>query len=74
MVRGRGGLEAARQLLAKPRIPEGFRRLAEARKLDLTMEILVLTPEFAQLFPEREREIAKERLLGHGMRYVDLPR
>ena len=74
MVRGRGGLEAARQLLAKPGISEGFRRLAEARKLDLTMEFQVLTPEFAQLFSEREREIARERLLGHGMRELDLPR
>jgi HB1, ASXL, restriction endonuclease HTH domain len=74
MVRGRGGLEAARQLLAKPGISEGFRRLAEARKLDLTMEFLVLTAEFAQLFSDHEREIARERLLGHGMREVDLPR
>ena len=51
MVRGRGGLEAARQLLAKPGISEGFRRLAEAGKLDLTMEYLVLTPSSRSSFP-----------------------
>jgi hypothetical protein len=38
------------------------------------MEFQVLTPEFAQLSSEREREIARERLLGNGMREVDLPR
>lgn len=74
MVRGRGGLEAARQLLAKPGVSEGFRRLAEAGKTDLTMEFLVLTPEFAQLFSERERVIARDRLLRHGTREDDLPR
>ncbi len=74
MVRGRGGLEAARQLLAKPGVSEGFRRLAAAGKLDITMEYLVLTPEFAQLFSEKEREIARERLLRYGMREEDLPR
>jgi hypothetical protein len=74
MVRGRGGLEAARQLLSKPGISEGFRRLAQAGKLDLTMEFLVLTPEYAELFTEEEREIARERLLRYGMRNGDLPR
>jgi hypothetical protein len=74
MVRGRGGLEAARQLLAKPGFSEGFRRLAEVGKLNITMEYLVLTPEFAQLFSESERRIAGDRLLRHGMREDDLPR
>jgi hypothetical protein len=66
MVRGRGGLEAARQLLTKPGVSEGFRRLAEARKLDLTMEYQVLRPEFADLFSEDERGIARDRLASHG--------
>ena len=73
MVRGRGGVEAAHQLLAKPGVSEGFRRLAEARKLDLTMEYQVLTSEFASLFTDHERQIARDRLLSHGLREDDLP-
>jgi hypothetical protein len=73
MVRGRGGIEAARQLLAKPGVSEGFRRLAEARKLDLTMEYQVLTPEFAPLFTDGERDVARTRLLDYGMPESNLP-
>lgn len=73
MVRGRGGLEAARQLLSKPGVSEGFRRLAEARKLHLSMEYQVLRPEFAPLFSDAERDKARERLLGNGLREADLP-
>lgn len=73
MVRGRGGLEAARQLLAKPGVSEGFRRLAEARKLDLTMEYQVLQPEFAPLFSDDELRVARERLMTHGLPEGDLP-
>ena len=43
-----------------------FRRLAEARKLDLTMEYQVLMPEFAPLFTDAERNTARARLLDHG--------
>lgn len=74
MVRGRGGLEAARQLLATHGVSEGFRRLAEAQKLDLTMEYQVLKPEFVALFTDEERAVARARLVERGMREDDLPR
>jgi hypothetical protein len=73
MVRGRGGLEAARQLLAKAGVSEGFRRLAEAKKLRLTMEYQVLMLEFAPLFTDLERHVARTRLLDFGMAKSDLP-
>lgn len=74
MVRGRGGIDAARTLLAKPGVSEGFRRLAEARKFQLTMEYQVLTPAFAPLFTEEERRTARTRLLEHGCTEDRLPR
>lgn len=74
MVRGRGGLEAARTLLAKPGVSEGFRRLAEGGKFELTMEYQVLTPVFAPLFTEEERRTARTRLLEHGCTEDRLPR
>ncbi len=73
MVRGRGGLEAARQLLSKPGVSEGFRRLAEARKLDLTMEYQVVTRDFRGLFTADELEVARRRLLDFGLGESDLP-
>ena len=73
MVRGRGGLEAARTLLAKPGVSEGFRRLAEERKFELTMEYQVITPEFAPLFTDGERHTARSRLLEHGCPEDRLP-
>ena len=38
------------------------------------MEYQVLKPEFVDLFSERERQVARERLLQYGMRKEDLPR
>lgn len=67
MVHRRGGLQAAQHLLAQPGESEGFRRLARARKLELTMEYQVLRPEFKELFTEEERDIAKRRLTEAGL-------
>ncbi|MBA2381370.1 MAG: hypothetical protein H0V73_04590 [Chloroflexi bacterium] len=73
MTNRRGGHEAARHLLSKPGVSEGFRRLAEANKLMVTMEFQVLRPEFRPLFSDDERATAKRRLLEFGLREEDLP-
>jgi len=73
MTRRRGGHEAARHLLAKPGVSEGFGRLAEARKLQLTMEYQVLRPKFAALFSDEERGVARRRLIDHGLSGKSLP-
>lgn len=73
MTRKRGGVQAARQLLAKPGTSEGFRRLAEAGQLKVTMEFQVLKPDFSDLFSDSERDTARRRLLEAGLRLVDLP-
>ncbi len=73
MTRRRGGLGAARHLLAKQGESEGFKRLAEARKLTLTMEYQVLRPEFATLLVEAELSVARDRLLRFGLLERDLP-
>jgi hypothetical protein len=73
MVRKRGGIEAARHLLAKPGTSEGFQRLADAAKLDLTMEYQVLRPRFSELFTASETQIARDRLLAAGLSEAQLP-
>jgi hypothetical protein len=67
MVSELGGLETARQLLRTGTVSEGFTALWERGRLDLTMERLVLRPEFRSLFSESELDVARRRLLDYGM-------
>jgi hypothetical protein len=69
----RGGLGAAEALLAKAGTSEGFARLLAAKKLDLTVEYLVLKREYGALFSPEERGIARRRLVEAGMPRADLP-
>lgn len=62
MLRERGALATARHLLHKEGISEGFTKLWEAKRLDLTVEAIVLKPEYATLFTDAERAIARRRL------------
>lgn len=62
MVQQRGGPEAARQLLDTPAPSEGFTRLWELGRLDLSVEAVVLREEFRLLFTEHQVEVARRRL------------
>jgi hypothetical protein len=66
MVSDRGGLATARHLLHASRVSEGFTALWERRRLDLTVEAVVLQERFASLFSDEEREIARTRLAQYG--------
>jgi hypothetical protein len=67
-VRKDGGLETARKLLWKTGTSKGFERLKEEGRLDLSMEALMLRPEFRELFSEAELDRASDRLAEHGYR------
>ena len=65
MVGELGAIEASRRLLAPPvdHCSDGFVRLWELGRLDLTVENLTCQDErFAALFTEAERRIGRERL------------
>jgi hypothetical protein len=69
MVGELGAVEAARRLLAPPveRCSDGFTRLWELKRLDLTVEYLsTADARFAELFSDAERTIACERLALYG--------
>ncbi len=57
-----GTVEAIKMLLRKPIAASGFVRLWEKDRLDLTVESIILEPEWADLFTPEERQIAKRRL------------
>ncbi len=61
-VRRHGGVAAAKRMLATKGLSNGLITLREKGRLDLTMETLVLKPEYATLFTDEERAIAARRL------------
>lgn len=65
-VRKDGALQAARKFLWKDGTSEGFERLKAEHRLDLSMEALMLRPEFQELFTAAELARAAERLSAHG--------
>jgi len=66
MVNERGGLEAAKTLIRAKDVSEGFKRLWECERLDLTVEAKILEPEWHPLFSDDDREVARKRLRDLG--------
>jgi hypothetical protein len=66
MVRQYTAVGAAKRQVVKPGISPGFQKLKDAGRLDLTIEALVLRPEFAPLFSRAEREASRRRLAANG--------
>lgn len=66
LVAEKGGLLAAKQLIAKAGGTDGFTRLWEHGRLDLSVEAHVLKPEYESLFTSGEREICRNRLEEYG--------
>lgn len=58
MVEELGGVEAAKALLRKG-ISDGLERLAHEERLDISMEHLVLTEPWSQLFTDEEKKLAR---------------
>lgn len=63
MVVDHGGVVAARMLISADTVSEGYTALWERRRLDLTVEAMVVnTPRFNSLFTEDELQICRNRL------------
>ncbi len=61
-----GGLEAAKKLIAKDGGTEGFTKLWENKRLDLSVEAHVLIEEYDSLFTDEEKTLCKQRLQDYG--------
>ena len=62
MLNEQGALATAQQLLASNRLHSGFRRLWDLRRIDLSVECVVLKQVFRPLFSEEELNVARCRL------------
>ena len=64
----RGGLEVAKRILANKTdggITKGFLALKDAGRPELSVEAIVLAPEFRHLFSDGELVVAENRLKAH---------
>jgi hypothetical protein len=68
MVQELGGVQAARQLISQEAMTEGFTRIWELNRLDLSAEALVLKPEYRELFTVEERQRARQNLMDLNYR------
>lgn len=66
MVIEQGGLRAAQTLIHSPQVSEGYTALWERKRLDLTVEALILKPDWRELFTSEELDIAQQRLQQYG--------
>jgi hypothetical protein len=62
MVQEHGGVETARRLIRQQPVAEGLTKLWKMGRLDLSVEAFVLRPEYAPLFTDEERAMARQRL------------
>lgn len=73
MISSRTAVGAAQQLLMSPDLSPGFVRLRDGGRLDLTVERLVLRPEYGSLFTVEQRGIARRKLVENGVARSELP-
>ena len=66
MLLERGGLETAQYLLRSSTVSDGYTALWERNRLDLTVEAMILRPEWHGLFSDVDRQIAVKRLREYG--------
>lgn len=60
------GIETAKILLHSCTVSDGYTALWERGRLDLTVEALILDPQWNELFTDEERRIARNRLIDYG--------
>jgi hypothetical protein len=63
------GVETARILLHATNVSEGYVALWERKRLDLTVEALVISDEWSSLFTDHERDIARRRLKAYDYKF-----
>ena len=62
-------LKNAKRAMSGNRLSEGFDTLADKKRLDLSLEALVIDKRFTALFTDEEANAALERLLSAGYRF-----
>ena len=69
MLSMKGGLVTAKQLIMQDKPTEGFLKLYEKNKLDLTIEYFVIQPKYNELFNEEEIKTSYNRLKEYKYKF-----
>jgi hypothetical protein len=64
-----GTVNAVKKLINSKKVSDGFTKLWELQRLDLSMENIIQEPEWATLFTDDDRKMAKERLRDYNFLY-----
>lgn len=71
MLHRHDGLGTAKQLINSPHVSQGYARLHELKRLDLTVEALVVeNPKWHRLFLPEEIERARKRLRDYEYKFT----
>ena len=62
MIDKHGSVQTAKRLLKTANCSDGFVKLLEVGRLDLSIEHLVATPKYQPLFTDLEKTMAKKKL------------
>jgi hypothetical protein len=73
MVVKSNAVQAVKSLLAPGKAQVGFRGLKKMGRADLSVEHLVIQPQWRRLFTEAERRVAKQRLERNTARKSVIP-
>ena len=65
MLLDHGGLKTAKILINASNVSDGYTALWERKRLDLTVEALILNSEWDEYFTDEERDIARKRLIEY---------
>lgn len=65
-----GAITTAKEIINNEELTEGFIKLAECNRLDLSVEALIVQEKYKELFTPKERKICINRLKKHGYKEV----
>jgi len=66
IIANKGPLLAAKELIHKSGGTEGFEKLWEFGRLDLSLEALIISGKYDSLFTDDEKELCRKRLRDYG--------
>lgn len=62
----KGAIVTAKEIINASEVTEGFTKLVECNRLDLSVEALIAKDKYKELFTAQERKICLKRLKAHG--------
>lgn len=66
MIQTDGAIRTAKEIINKADVTEGFIKLAEDNRLDLSLEAIVIKDKYKEVFTNEERKICLKRLKKYG--------